>query len=169
MGCSRVAIMAGFIIVACKTVNPQGTESQTPAMAQPAKAAEVIPTVQPSSALQKTPHLVTPGEYEVLIHREPGSRCPTDFELNEIDQAVQVLGQDTINLVQEDLAGIRKIITRTDRDGVNSCCNQLEQLVQDTEIMNEDKPSAVPSLDKIRKTTRLLCPPPSPSLTEPED
>lgn len=169
MGCSRVVIMAGFIIVACKTVNPQGTESQAPAIAPPAKPAEVIPSVQPSSALQKTPHLVTPGQYEVLIQRGAGSRCPTAFELDEIDQAVQVLGQDTINLVQEDLASIRKILTRTDHDGINSCCNQLEQLVQDTEIMNEDKPSAVPSLEKIRQTTRLLCPPASPSLTEPAD
>jgi hypothetical protein len=170
----RDLIMAGFIFVACKTINPQRSEAQVPAMASPAKPSpakpvEVIPSVQPSRALQKTPHLLIPAQYEVSIQRGAGSRCPTSFELDEIDEAVQVLGQDTIDLVQEDLASIRKIMARIDRDGINSCCNQLEQLVQDTDIMNEDKPSAMPSLNKIRKTTLLLCPPFSPSLTEPTD
>ncbi|MDQ3231169.1 MAG: hypothetical protein M3Q07_05050, partial [Pseudobdellovibrionaceae bacterium] len=71
---------------------------------------------------------------------------------------VHALGRDTIDLVHEDLTYLKRMMARTDRDGINSCCNQLEQLVQDCEIMNEDKPSAEPSLDKIRKTTLLLCP-----------
>lgn len=154
----QVVIMSAFFFVACKTTSRELSEPQEPAAAA-SPVEELAPPVAPSSALQTTPHLVTPGPDEVLIRRGPGARCPGSLELDEIEQAVQALGRDTINLVGEDLTNIRKTSTRTDRDGISSCCNQLEQLVQDVEIMNEDKPAAVPSVDKIRRITVQLCPP----------
>lgn len=155
----HVVILSGLFFMACKTTSRDVPEPQAPVPAASSPAEETLPAVAPSPALQSTPHLVTPGPDEVLIRRGPGARCPSSFELDEIEQAVQVLGRDTINLVGEDLTSIRKTSTRTDRDGINSCCNQLEQLVQDVEIMNEDKSGAVPSIDKIRRITLQLCPP----------
>jgi hypothetical protein len=149
-------ILFGFFFTACKT-----TSEETPRPAAPApviQAEEATPSVAPSPALQSTPNLVTPGSDEVLIRRGAGARCPSAFELDEIEQAVQTLGRDTINLVGEDLSSLRRTSSRTDRDGISSCCNQLEQLAQDVEIMNEDKASAAPYMQKIRRLTVQLCP-----------
>jgi hypothetical protein len=154
----HVVILSSLVFVACKTNNQEGPEPPTPDPAVASPVEETLPPVAPSSALQTTPHLVTPGPDEILVRRGPGARCPNTVELDEIEQAVQALGRDTINLVGEDLVNIRKTSTRTDRDGIGSCCNQLEQLVQDVEIMNEDKSGAVPSIDRIRRITVRLCP-----------
>lgn len=154
----HVVILSGLFIASCKTTSRDVPEPQAPVPVVSSQAEEPAPPVAPSSTLQSTPHLVTPGPDEVMIRRGAGARCPTSLELDEIDQAVQALGRDTINLVGEDLNSIRKTSTRTDRDGINSCCNQLEQLVQDVEIMNEDKATAVPFIEKIRRLTLQLCP-----------
>jgi hypothetical protein len=153
----HVVILFGLFFIACKT-----TSDETPRPAAPLPARQVeetAPSVAPSSALQSTPNLVTPGSDEVLIRRGAGARCPNAVELDEIEQAVQTLGRDTINLVGEDLNSLRKTSSRTDRDGISSCCNQLEQLAQDVEIMNEDKAMATPYTEKIRRLTLQLCPP----------
>lgn len=150
-------ILFGLFFTACKT-----TSEETPKTVAPAPALEpeeTAPPVAPSPALQSTPNLVTPGSDEVLIRRGAGARCPSAFELDEIEQAVQALGRDTINLVGEDLSNLRRTSSRTDRDGISSCCNQLEQLAQDVEIMNEDKASADSYMQKIRRITIQLCPP----------
>ncbi len=154
----QVVILSGLCFVACKTTSKDGPEPQASLPVVTSPAEEVAPPVAPSSTLQSTPHLVTPGPDEVMIRRGAGARCPTSLEMDDIDQAVQALGRDTINLVGEDLISIRKTSTRTDRDGINSCCNQLEQLVQDVEIMNEDKAAAVPFMERIRRITVQLCP-----------
>lgn len=151
-------ILFGFFFLACKTTSEETPRPAAPVAAPAAQAEETTPPVAPSSALQSTPNLVTPGSDEVLIRRGAGARCPSAFELDEIDQAVQSLGRDTINLVGEDLNSLRRTSSRTDRDGISSCCNQLEQLAQDVEIMNDDKASATPYTQKIRRLTFQLCP-----------
>ncbi len=154
----HVVILFGLFFIACKTTSRDDPEPQAPLPVVSSPAEVVEPPVTPSPNLQATPHLVTPGPDEVMIRRGAGARCPTSLEMDDIDQAVQALGRDTINLVGEDLISIRKTSTRTDRDGINSCCNQLEQLVQDVEIMNEDKAGAVPFMERIRRITVQLCP-----------
>jgi hypothetical protein len=155
----RIVILSALSFVACKTTPRELMEAPAPDAAVSAPDEEQSPPIPPSPALQTTPNLVTPGPDEVLIRRGPGARCPTAMELDDIESAVQALGRDTISLVGEDLTSIRKTSSRTDRDGINSCCNQLEQLVQDVEIMNEDKAAAVPLVDRIRRITVRLCPP----------
>lgn len=157
----RVVIIGFFISVgfACKTVPREPYEPEEPAPAVAPEAVETTAPIEPSPRLQEAPNLVTPGPDEVLNLRGPNARCPTTVELDMLQEVVNSLGRDTVDLVEEDLANLRKTSTRTDRDGINSCCNQLEQLVQDAEIMNEDKADAVPALDKIRSTTRMLCQP----------
>lgn len=153
-----IVILPHLFFVACKTTSRDVPEPQAPVPVVASPVEETLPAVAPSSALQTMPHLVTPGPDEILVRRGPGARCPSNFELDEIEQEVQALGRDTINLVGDDIVSIRKTSTRTDREGVGSCCNQLEQLVQDIELMNEDKSSAIPSIDKIRQMTIRLCP-----------
>ncbi|HET9237895.1 MAG TPA: hypothetical protein VFO10_11620 [Oligoflexus sp.] len=153
----HVVILFGLFFIACKTTSE---EAPRPAAPIPAvQSEETTPSVEPSPALQSTPNLVTPGSDEVLIRRGPGARCPNAVELDEIEQAVQTLGRDTINLVDGDLKNLRKTSSRNDRDGISSCCNQLEQLAQDVEIMNEDKAAATPYTQRIRSLTLQLCPP----------
>jgi hypothetical protein len=159
MSFRRIAIMSGFLFMACKTVSREAPEPVALAPVAPEPAPEPITTIPPSPALQNTPNLVTPGVYEELIRRGPGARCPTALELDDVTQAVRTLGPDTVQLVEEDLEYIRKVSARTDRDGINSCCNQLEQLVQDVEIMNEGKDDAAPHIERIRRITSQLCPP----------
>ncbi|WP_141735646.1 hypothetical protein [Oligoflexus tunisiensis] len=159
MSFRRIAIMSGFLFVACKTVHREAPEPAAAVPVAPEPAPEPNDPIPPSPALQNTPNLVTPGAYEVLIRRGPGARCPTALELDDVTQAVRAMGADTVQLVEEDLEYIRKVGTRTDRDGINSCCNQMEQLVQDVEIMNEGKDEAVPYIEKIRQLTAQLCPP----------
>jgi hypothetical protein len=157
----RVVILSALSFVACKTMSREIIEAPEPdpAVASPAPVEEESPPIPPSPALQTTPNLVKPGPDEVLIRRGPDARCPTALELDDIESAVQSLGRDTISLVGEDLVNIRKTSSRTDREGINSCCNQLEQLVQDVEVMNEDKAGAVPFVERIRRITVRLCPP----------
>jgi hypothetical protein len=155
----HAVILFGFFFIACKTTSEETSRPAAPAPVPAVEAEETTPPVMPSPALQSTPNLVTPGSDEVLIRRGAAARCPSAFELDEIEQAVQTLGRDTINLVGEDLSSLRRTSSRTDRDGISSCCNQLEQLAQDVEIMNEDKAAATPYTQKIRSLTVQLCPP----------
>jgi len=149
-------ILSVFFVIACKTASVDAPRPAAPVPA-PARQAEETAAVAPSPALLSTPNLLTPGNDEVLIRRGPGARCPSPFELDEIKNAVQTLGQDTMNLVGEDLNSLERTRTRTDHDGISSCCNQLEQLAQDVEVLNEDKASAAPYLQKIRGLAIQLC------------
>ncbi len=142
-----------FSQAACKS---SGAERKSTKAVSPEISA--TSTDRPSTHYQGDGGFIAPGSDEVLVSRGPNARCPTAQEIDALDKVIAALGQETVDLVNEDMTNLRQTRTKAGAEAVASCCNQLEQLVQDVEIMNEDKETAVAGIQLIRTTTLKLCP-----------
>ncbi len=157
---SKLSITAFTLILAgaaCKSTSP--AKSVVPIASPDPIAQEVVatPLEKPSVRYEGAGELVITGSNEGLVDRGPNAQCPSAQELDRIEKLIIELGQETLDLVKEDIAHLRLTIKRTDKVAIESCCNQMEQLVQDIEIMNEDKPSAAAAVEKIQNMTLKLC------------
>jgi|GEM_PF-6939574 len=159
---SKLSILALTLILAaaaaCKSTSAEKNLAPVASPDPIAQEVAVSPMEKPSVRYEGTGELVIIGSDEALVNRGPNAHCPSVQELDGIEKLIIGLGQETLDLIKEDLAHLRQTMTRSDKVAIVSCCNQMEQLVQDVEVMNEDKASAAAAVEKIKKMTLKLCP-----------
>lgn len=159
--CAWNLVFLIMLPLACKTASTDKSQQSPSPIQNPSPIEPEQPPARadaPSVHYRGTGDLVVPGSDEVLVNRGPNARCPSSKELDNLEKVIVSLGEETVDLVREDLANLRQTLQRSEPGAIASCCNQLEQLVQDVEIMNEEKPSAVKGVDSIRNATQKICP-----------
>ncbi len=149
-------------IIACKSVEarkiPETNAATKKTGEELVEEFELPPPEKPSTHYSGLSESLIPEGDEGLTPRSKKARCPTLDQINEIKTLLDEIGEGTYDLVKEDLNTLRVTRQRKDRVAIASCCNQLEQLVQDISTLNQDRDEVQSKIGYIKKLSLELCP-----------